>query len=291
MANIIDGTAIAAAIRAEIKTQVEQLKLASGITPGLATVLIGDNPASASYVKSKRKACAELGFTSFGYELPATASQAEALALVQELAERPDVHGILVQLPLPPQINDQVVLAAVPLHKDVDGFHPSNIGKLGLKGREPAFSPCTPKGCIELLDRSGIPIAGRRAVVLGRSAIVGLPVALMLLARDATVTVCHSKTADLPGVTRQADILIAAIGKARFVTADMVKPGAAVIDVGINRVPDATRPSGSALVGDVDFDAVSPVASAITPVPGGVGPMTVAMLMVNTVKAAEQSLA
>ena len=289
MANMIDGTAISAAIRAEIKTQVEQLKATSGITPGLATVLIGDNPASAAYVRSKRKACADLGINSFGYELPATASQAEAIALVQELAERADVHGILVQLPLPSHINDQVVLAAVPLDKDVDGFHPSNIGKLGLKGREPAFAPCTPRGCIELLDRSGIAIAGRRAVVLGRSAIVGLPVALMLLARDATVTVCHSKTADLPGVTREADILIAAIGRPRFVTAAMVKPGAAVIDVGINRVPDATKKSGSALVGDVDFDAVSQVASAITPVPGGVGPMTITMLMQNTLTAAKRA--
>lgn len=291
MANIIDGTAIAAAIRAEIKTEVEQLKTTSGITPGLATVLIGDNAASASYVRSKRKACAELGLTSFGYELPATTSQTEALALVQELAERADVHGILVQLPLPPQINDQVVLAAVPLHKDVDGFHPSNIGKLGLKGRAPTFAPCTPRGCIELLDRSGITIAGKRAVVLGRSAIVGLPVSLMLLARDATVTVCHSKTDDLPSVTREADILIAAIGRARFVTANMVKQGAAVIDVGINRIPDATRKSGSLLVGDVDFDAVSQVASAITPVPGGVGPMTITMLMQNTLTAAKRAAA
>ena len=291
MTNIIDGTAIAAAIRAEIKTEVEQLKTTSGITPGLATVLIGDNAASASYVRSKRKACAELGFTSFGYELPATTSQTEALALVQELAEREDVHGILVQLPLPPQINDQVVLAAVPLHKDVDGFHPSNIGKLGLKGRAPTFAPCTPRGCIELLDRSGSTIAGKRAVVLGRSAIVGLPVSLMLLARDATVTVCHSKTDDLPSVTREADILIAAIGRARFVTANMVKQGAAVIDVGINRIPDATRKSGSLLVGDVDFDAVSQIASAITPVPGGVGPMTITMLMRNTLAAAKRAAA
>jgi 5,10-methylene-tetrahydrofolate dehydrogenase/methenyl tetrahydrofolate cyclohydrolase len=289
MANLIDGTAISAAIRAEIKSEVEQLKTTSGITPGLATVLIGDNAASAAYVRSKRKACAELGLNSFGFELPATTSQAEALALVQELAERADVHGILVQLPLPPQINDQVVLAAVPLHKDVDGFHPSNIGRLGLKGREPTFAPCTPKGCIELLNRSGITIAGKRAVVLGRSAIVGLPVALMLLARDATVTVCHSKTDNLPGVTREADILIAAIGKARFVTANMVKQGAAVIDVGINRIPDATRKTGSALVGDVDFDVVSQVASAITPVPGGVGPMTITMLMQNTLAAAKRT--
>lgn len=289
MAHIIDGTAIAAAIRDEVRAEVAQFRAAHGFAPGLATVLIGDNPASAAYVRSKRKTCEELGLVSFGYELPATTTEEEALALVRELAGRPDVHGILVQLPLPAHINDQAVLAAVPLDKDVDGFHPSNIGRLGLKGREPSFAPCTPKGCIELLDRSGIPIAGKRAVVLGRSAIVGLPVALMLLARDATVTVCHSKTTNLAGVTREADILIAAIGKARFVTADMVKPGCVVIDVGINRVPDPTRKSGSRLVGDVDFEGVSQVASAITPVPGGVGPMTIAMLMQNTLIAARRA--
>lgn len=288
MAQIIDGAAIAADIRNEIKAKVVRFKAERGIAPGLATVLIGDNPASAAYVRNKRKTCEELGLASFGYELPATTTEDEAIALVRELASRPDVHGILVQLPLPAHINDQAVLAAVPLDKDVDGFHPSNIGRLGLKGREPSFAPCTPKGCIELLDRSGIAIAGKRAVVLGRSAIVGLPVALMLLARDATVTVCHSRTADLASVTREADILIAAIGKPHFVTADMVKPGCVVIDVGINRVPDATRKSGSRLVGDVDYEGVSEVAGAITPVPGGVGPMTIAMLMQNTLIAAER---
>ncbi len=288
MAHIIDGAAIAAAIRSEIKAEVERFKAERGVAPGLATVLIGDNPASAAYVRSKRKTCEELGLMSFGYELPATTTQQEAVALVRELGARPDVHGILVQLPLPAHINDQAVLAAVPLDKDVDGFHPSNIGRLGLKGRAPSFAPCTPKGCIELLDRSGIPIAGKRAVVLGRSAIVGLPVSLMLLARDATVTVCHSKTVDLPAVTREADILIAAIGKARFVTAEMVKPGCVVIDVGINRIADPTRKSGSRLVGDVDYEGVSEVAGAITPVPGGVGPMTIAMLMQNTLIAAQR---
>lgn len=289
MATIIDGNAIAATIRGEIKTQVERLRAETGVTPGLATVLIGDNAASATYVRNKRKACAEVGILSFGYELPADTPQERALALVQELAHRPDVHGILTQLPFPPQLNEQAILEAIPSHKDVDGFHPANLGRLGVKGKQPVFTPCTPQGCIELLDRSGIAIAGRRAIVLGRSTIVGLPVALMLLARDATVTLCHSKTADLPSVTREADILIAAIGKPRFVTPAMVKPGAVVIDVGINRVPDASTKSGTRLVGDVDFDSVKDVASAITPVPGGVGPMTIAMLLKNTLRAASMA--
>jgi methylenetetrahydrofolate dehydrogenase (NADP+) / methenyltetrahydrofolate cyclohydrolase len=220
--------------------------------------------------------------------LPATASQAEVLTLVHALAERADVHGILVQVPLPKQISEDAVLHAIPVHKDVDGFHPANVGLLGVKGKQALFESCTPKGCIELLVRSGIQISGMRAVVLGRSAIVGLPVSLMLLARDATVTICHSKTPNLPAVVREADIVIAAIGRAHFVTADMVKPGATVIDVGINRIEDAASPKGSRLVGDVDYDAVSAVAGAITPVPGGVGPMTIAMLLSNTVMAASR---
>lgn len=284
MSSIIDGVAIAAQIRAEIKAEVDALKASSGIVPGLATVLVGDDPASHAYVKSKHKACAELGFNSFRYELPASASQDEVLTLVHALAERDDVNGILVQMPLPKQINEDAVIQAIPIEKDVDGFHPHNLGLLGVKGKEVPFEACTPQGCIELLIRSGVQIAGKRAVVLGRSTIVGLPVSLMLLRRDATVTICHSKTPDLPAVAREADILIAAIGKANFVTADMVKPGAVVIDVGINRVADASKKSGSRLVGDVDFDAVSPIASAITPVPGGVGPMTIAMLMRNTLR-------
>ena len=286
MANIIDGNAISAAVRSEVKERVTALKAARGITPGLATVLVGEDPASAVYVRNKRKACEEVGMTSFGYELPASATEDEVVALVRGLAERADVHGILTQLPMPRHIRDEAVLAAIPLNKDVDGFHPSNLGLLGLKGKHAAFAPCTPQGCIELLKRSGIDIAGKRAVVLGRSAIVGLPVGLMLLALDATVTYCHSRTRDLPSVTREADILIAAIGKPRFVTADMVKPGAVVIDVGINRIADPTRKSGTRLVGDVDYDAVEKIASAITPVPGGVGPMTIAMLLQNTLKAA-----
>jgi 5,10-methylene-tetrahydrofolate dehydrogenase/methenyl tetrahydrofolate cyclohydrolase len=286
--SIIDGNAISAQIKEEVKRDVAQLITARGITPGLATVLVGDDPASHTYVANKRKTCAELGIASFGYTLPADTSQADLLKLVRELAERNDVHGILVQSPLPKHIDEGAVTNAIPVTKDVDGFHPANLGLLGVKGKEAAFEACTPQGCIVLLERSGIQIAGKRAVVLGRSTIVGLPVALMLLRRDATVTICHSRTPDLAAVTREADILIAAIGKPKFVTAEMVRPSAAVIDVGINRIADATRKSGSRLVGDVDFDAVAPIVGAITPVPGGVGPMTIAMLMRNTLRAASR---
>jgi 5,10-methylene-tetrahydrofolate dehydrogenase/methenyl tetrahydrofolate cyclohydrolase len=288
MPTLIDGVQIAAALRDEIKHDVAALKAASGVTPGLATILVGDDPASHAYVRSKRKACADLGMNSFHHELPATLSQTELLALLTNLAADPAVHGILVQMPLPKHIDADAVINAIPLHKDVDGFHPANVGLLGVKGKQALFESCTPRGCIELLIRSGVPIAGARAVVLGRSFNVGLPAAMMLLARDATVTICHSRTRDMAAVTRDADILIAAIGKARFVTADMVKPGAVVIDVGINRVEDAAAPKGSRLVGDVDFDAVAPIAGAITPVPGGVGPMTIAMLMWNTLLAAKR---
>ncbi len=287
MASIINGTEIAAQIREDVRQKTARLA-AGGITPGLATVLVGNDPASHAYVRSKRKACAEAGIASIHNELPADASQEAVVALLRELAARADVHGILVQLPLPKHLNEEAVLAEVPLHKDVDGFHPANLGLLGVKGKQAAFAPCTPQGCIELLTRTGHAIAGKRAVVIGRSSIVGLPVALMLLARDATVTICHSKTPDLPGVVRQADIVIAAIGRARFVTADMVKPGAVVIDVGINRIDDPSAPKGTRLVGDVDYDAVAAVAGAITPVPGGVGPMTIAMLLKNTLIAASR---
>jgi methylenetetrahydrofolate dehydrogenase (NADP+) / methenyltetrahydrofolate cyclohydrolase len=289
MSTIIDGTAIAEIIRGEIKVEVARLKTEHGITPGLATVLVGENPASVTYVRNKRKACAEVGIQSFGFELPATTTQDELLHLVHDLDDRADVHGILVQLPLPAQLNEQAVISAISPRKDVDGLTLTNLGALGIKGKRPsfAFAPCTPQGCIELLDRYGVPIAGKRAVVLGRSSLVGLSAALLLLGRDATVTICHSKTVDLPSVTREADIMIAAIGKPYFVTADMLKPGVAVIDVGTNRVPDATRKSGSRLVGDVDFAAVKDIASYITPVPGGVGPMTIAMLLKNTLTAAK----
>jgi 5,10-methylene-tetrahydrofolate dehydrogenase/methenyl tetrahydrofolate cyclohydrolase len=283
---IINGTEIAAAIRLEIKEGVALLKAERGVVPGLATVLVGDDPASHAYVKSKKKACLEVGMASFGYELPKETTQEELLKLVHELAARTDVHGILVQMPLPKHINEDAVIQAIPVHKDVDGFHPANLGLLGVKGKEALFEACTPQGCVELMMRSGIEIAGKRAVVLGRSTIVGLPVALMLLRRDATVTICHSRTPNLPAVTREADILIAAIGKAKFVAADMVKPGATVIDVGINRIADPSAKNGSRLVGDVDYEAVSAVAGAMTPVPGGVGPMTIAMLLRNTLRGA-----
>ncbi len=287
-ARIIDGTAIGAAVRAEVKTAAEKLR-ARGVVPGLATVLVGDNPASHKYVSMKRKACAEAGIESFHNELPADATEASVLALVRRLGADSRVHGILVQLPLPKQVDEETILDAVPLAKDVDGFHPLNIGALAMKGREPAFVPCTPHGVLELLDRSGTELEGANAVVLGRSNIVGMPVALLLVKRNATVTVCHSRTKDLAAVVRSADVLIAAIGRAHFVKADWVKPGATVIDVGTNVVPDATRKSGSRLVGDVDFEAVKEVAGAITPVPGGVGPMTIAMLLKNTIRAAERA--
>ena len=289
-ATLIDGAQIAEEIRKQVKHDAAELKAQHGLVVGLATVLVGDNPASHAYVRSKRKTCAELGLASFGHELPATASEVEVITLVRQLSADPQVHGILVQLPMPAHISEEAVLSEVALEKDVDGFNPINIGKLGMKNRAPTFAPCTPAGVIELLERSGAKIEGANAVVLGRSNIVGLPVALLLLGRNATVTVCHSRTQDIAAVTRQADILIAAIGKTRFVTKDMVKSGAVVIDVGINEIPDASKKSGKRLVGDVDFDSVQEVAGALTPVPGGVGPMTIAMLMQNTLTAAKRKL-
>ena len=287
---IIDGTAIGLQIRAEVKTAVSDFVNAHHLAPGLATVLVGDDPASHSYVRSKRKACAEAGIASFHYELPATTAQEDVVTLVRSLAQRADVHGILVQLPLPKHLDEEAVLREVPLAKDVDGFAPAVLGTLGVKGKRVICAPCTPQGCLELLDRSNVTISGKNAVVLGRSTIVGLPMALMLLARDATVTICHSKTTDLAAVVRQADIVIAAIGRAHFVTADMIKPGATVIDVGVNRLTDASKKIGYRLVGDVDFDTVKDIAGNISPVPGGVGPLTIAMLLKNTLRAAENSV-
>ncbi|HLQ37403.1 MAG TPA: bifunctional methylenetetrahydrofolate dehydrogenase/methenyltetrahydrofolate cyclohydrolase FolD [Planctomycetota bacterium] len=287
-AKIIDGKAIAAAVQDEVRKAVQDLR-ARGVVPGLATVLIGDNSASHKYVAMKRKACAEAGITSFHHELPATTTQAEALSLVQRLGADPQVHGILVQLPLPKQIDERTILDAVPIQKDVDGFHPLNIGALAMKGREPGFVPCTPAGVIELLDRSGTRIDGADAVVVGRSNIVGMPVALLLIGRNATVTICHSRTRDLPAAVRRADIVIAAIGRPRFVQGDWIKPGAVVIDVGTNVIDDPQKPGSKRLVGDVDFDAARRVAAAITPVPGGVGPMTIAMLLQNTVRSASRA--
>jgi 5,10-methylene-tetrahydrofolate dehydrogenase/methenyl tetrahydrofolate cyclohydrolase len=289
-AQIIDGKAIAATIRGEIAAEVEAMKAQHGKVPGLATVLVGQRRDSQTYVRMKKKACAEVGITSFGHDLLEDISQEELLTVVRDLNANPEVNGILVQLPLPDHIDEEEVLGAIDLEKDVDGFHPINIGRLSMKRRNPLFVPCTPKGCIELLDRSGIEIEGKRAVVLGRSNIVGLPVAMLLLHRNATLTICHSRTQDLPGVVREADILITAVGRAEMVRGDWVKPGVSVIDVGMNAVDDPTRERGYRLVGDVAFDEVREVAAAITPVPGGVGPMTIAMLLRNTTDSAKHTL-
>lgn len=285
-AKIIDGAAIAEQVRAEVAHEVEARVKSGKSIPGLATVLVGDNPASHVYVRSKHKACQEVGIQSFSHELPATATQQEVEDLVKELNDDTAVHGVLVQLPLPSGLNEEGVLSTVKLDKDVDGFHPINIGRLAQKGRDPLFVPATPSGVMFLLEKYVPNIEGLNAVVLGRSNIVGMPVALLLVRANATMTICHSRSRDLPSITRQADILVAAVGKVEMVRGDWVKPGAVVIDVGINRVDDATRPRGYRLVGDVAFDEVKEVAGAITPVPGGVGPMTIAMLLRSTLRAA-----
>jgi 5,10-methylene-tetrahydrofolate dehydrogenase/methenyl tetrahydrofolate cyclohydrolase len=287
-AAIIDGKAIAADIRARVADGVKALASAGGPTPGLAAVLVGDNPASQTYVRMKRKKSAEVGIDSFAHELPADSSQDDVETLVEQLNADPKVHGILVQLPLPDGLDEEAVLAKVDLNKDVDGFHPINIGRLAQKGREPAFVPATPAGCITLLKHAGAELEGANAVVLGRSNIVGMPAALLLVKENATVTICHSRTRDLAQVCRGADVLIAAIGRAEMVRGDWIKPGAYVIDVGINRVDDASRERGYRLVGDVAFDEALEVAAAITPVPGGVGPMTIAGLLQNTLTAAQR---
>lgn len=290
-ARVIDGVLLAKTIRAEVGTETARLK-AVGITPGLAVVLVGENPASKAYVGSKGKACIEAGMNSIKVERPATITQAELLAIMDQLNADPAVHGILVQLPLPKHINTEQVLLRVSPAKDVDGFHPINVGKLVI-GDPTALRPCTPYGVQQMLLRSGIETRGANVVVIGRSTIVGKPMANLLIQTgaggDATVTVCHSRTRDLPAVCRSADIVIAAIGKAEFVTRDMVRPGATVIDVGINRVDDPSRPKGYRLTGDVAYAQVAEIAGAITPVPGGVGPMTIAMLLANTIQAVQQS--
>lgn len=284
-AKIIDGKAAAARIRAEIAEQTSAFVKQSGVTPHLAAILVGEDPASAVYVRNKRRACEEAGIHSTLHQLPATLSQSELLSLIESLNADQSVHGILVQLPLPRQIATQAVLDAVSPLKDVDAFHPENVGLI-VQGR-PRFLPCTPHGVQRLLVDGGTQVAGAHVVVIGRSEIVGKPMAVMLMQKgpggDATVTVCHSRTKNLPEIARSADILIAAIGSPRFVTAEMIKPGAVVIDVGINRVEGK-------LVGDVDYEPVSALASAITPVPGGVGPMTIAMLLANTLTAAKLSV-
>src|SRR5213083_3511391 len=291
MAKLIDGHAIAEKVYVDLRLEIADLK-SKGVTPGLAVILVGDNPASRTYVRSKDKMCRELGLHSMKFELPATTTQVELLARVQELNRNPAIHGILVQSPPPKQIDEAAIVRALDPAKDVDGFHPMNVAKLAL-GDESGFVPCTPLGCQRLLIESGIEIAGAHVVILGRSMIVGKPLALLLMRKgkggDATVTVVHSRSKRLAEITRSADILVAAIGQPEFVRADHVRDGAVVIDVGINRIDDPTSERGYRLVGDVAFDEVSQKASAITPVPGGVGPMTIAMLMANTVRACRQS--
>ncbi len=288
---LIDGKAIAQKINAETKAVVAELK-ARGRVPGLAVVLVGEDPASRAYVRSKDKMCQELGMHSVKYELPATTSQQDLIARVRQLNADPAIHGILVQSPPPAHIDERAVIESIDPAKDVDGFHPVNVAKLAL-GDSDGFVPCTPLGCQRLLIESGIETAGAHVVVLGRSMIVGKPMALLLMQKgrggDATVTVAHSRTRNLAEVCRSADILIAAIGRPHFVRKDFVKDGAVVIDVGINRVDDPGSPKGSRLVGDVHFDEVAPKCRAITPVPGGVGPMTIAMLMANTVESCRRS--
>ena len=297
-AQLIDGKAIAQQVREDVAAAVAVRRAAGKSQPTLATVLVGDRVDSAAYVASKQKACAELGMGSISQILPADTSQEELEKLIKKLNRSKKVNGILVQLPLPSHLNEERILQLISIEKDVDGFSPINIGRLAQKGREPLFVPCTPYGCIYLLEKMGVKIEGANAVVLGRSNIVGMPAALLLIGKNATVTVCHSRTKDIASVVRSADILIAAIGKTEFVRGDWIKPGAAVIDVGINGVP-VLNPDGTPaisektgkpkqkLVGDVNFNEAKEVAGCITPVPGGVGPMTIAMLMKNTLRAAE----
>jgi methylenetetrahydrofolate dehydrogenase (NADP+) / methenyltetrahydrofolate cyclohydrolase len=286
-AEILDGKAIAEQVRSNVAVEVAARVAAGKAKPGLATVLVGEDPASQSYVTAKQKACQEAGIESFGFHLPADSTQEQIEGLVKELNADPRVNGILVQLPLPKGLDEESVLNSISLSKDVDGFHPINIGRLAQKGRDPLFVPCTPAGVIYMLEQCLPTLEGVNAVVLGRSNIVGMPVSLLLVRANATVTICHSRTRDLPSVVRSADVLVAAVGRAEMVKASWVKPGAVVIDVGVNRVDDATKKKGYRLVGDVAYDEVKEVASAITPVPGGVGPMTIAMLLRNTLNASK----
>ena len=286
-AKIIDGKAIAAELRQEVAKGVEALVAAGANKPGLATVLVGEDPASQTYVRMKQRACDEVGIESFGHTLSADVSQEELAKVVTDLNANPEVHGILVQLPLPAGLDEEAILRAISIEKDVDGFHPINIGRLAQKGREALFVPCTPAGCITLLKKAGAKLEGAEAVIVGRSNIVGMPAALLLVKENATITICHSRTKNLADVCRQADVLIAAVGRAEMVRGDWIKPGAVVIDVGTNRVDDDTKKRGYRLVGDVAFEEGKEVASWITPVPGGVGPMTIIMLMRNTLHAAE----
>ena len=279
MAKIIDGKAVAARVRAQVAAETAKLK-EEGIVPGLAVIIVGDDPASRVYVNNKKKACAEVGFRSEEFALPADTDQSELIALVKCLNDRSDINGILCQLPLPGGLDDKVVIKTISPEKDVDAFHEENVGKIMVGAYD--FLPCTPAGVMELIKESGVEVAGKECVVIGRSNIVGKPMAMLLLHQNGTVTICHSKTANLAEVTRRADILVAAVGKAKFVTGDMVKEGAVVIDVGMS------RDENGKLCGDVDFASVEPKCAAITPVPGGVGPMTIAMLMKNTLTAAKR---
>jgi len=281
-ARIINGKEIAAQVRAELKSDIQALKERTGVIPGLTVVLVGENPASVVYVRNKVKACEEVGIRSTQHKLPETATQAELLKLIRELNASKDVHGILVQLPLPKQIDEEAILEEISPSKDVDGFHPYNMGRLMIGN--PLLQPCTPFGVMRLIDSTGIDLSGKEAVVVGRSNIVGKPMAMMLLRRNATVTICHSKTKDLSERIAKADVVVAAVGRAEFVKGDWIKEGAVVIDVGINRTAEGR------LVGDVDFEGASERAGYITPVPGGVGPMTIAMLLKNTVEAAKRSV-
>lgn len=287
-ATIIDGQQVADRIRANIAGEVSAFSAKHGFPPGLGVVLVGENPASQQYVRMKRRACEKAGMASFATELPQSATQEEVAAAVEAMNEDARVHGILVQLPLPPQVDEQAVLKLVSLDKDVDGFHPLNIGALAMKGRDPLFTPATPTGCMVLLEEVGTQLDGANAVVIGRSNIVGLPISLMLMKANATVTICHSRTRDMRSIVRGADVVIAAIGKPEFIKGDWLKPGAVVIDVGTNKVDDPASPQGYRFVGDVEFASAINVVSAISKVPGGVGPMTITMLMANTLKAAKR---
>ena len=286
---IIDGKQLAQNLRGEIAAGVAALKSEKGVTPGLAVILVGDNPASVSYVTAKEKACSEAGMLSREIRLPAETTEAELVKLVRDLNADPAIHGILVQLPVPKHIRDKAVIDAIAPEKDVDGFTPVNVGRMMIG--EECFLPCTPHGIIKLIEFSGMDLRGKHAVVIGRSNIVGKPVAALLARKEtnATVTLCHTGTPDVSKFTREADVVVVAAGRPNTVTGDMLKPGAVVIDVGVNRIPDATRPKGFRLVGDADFDSCSKVAGAITPVPGGVGPMTITMLLWNTLESARRA--
>ncbi|KAG2404360.1 Bifunctional protein [Vigna angularis] len=287
-AKVIDGKAVAKQIRDEITAEVSRMREATGVIPGLAVILVGDRKDSATYVRNKKKACESVGINSLEANLPEDSTEEEVLNYISGYNDDPSVHGILVQLPLPSHMNEQNILNAVRIEKDVDGFHPLNIGRLAMRGRDPLFVPCTPKGCIELLHRYNISIKGKRAVVIGRSNIVGMPAALLLQREDATVSIVHSRTSNPEEIIRQADIIISAVGKANMVRGSWIKPGAVIIDVGINPVDDPNSPRGYKLVGDVFYEEAIQVASAVTPVPGGVGPMTIAMLLQNTLISAKR---